>query len=50
MDRAAHRRFTAYLTQAETFYLSAQDMPPESRPLVAYYFVLNLSKRVPHMR
>jgi len=32
------------LTQAETFYLSAQDMPPESRPLVAYYFVLNLTR------
>lgn len=44
IDRAAHRRICAYLTQAETFYLSAQDMPPESRPLVAYYFVLNLTK------
>lgn len=44
IDRAAHRRITAYLTQAETFYLSAQNMPPESRPLVAYYFVLNLTK------
>ena len=44
VDDAAHRRFVAYLTQAETFYLSAQEMPPESRPLVAYYFVLNLTK------
>lgn len=44
IDPAAHRRINAYLTQAETFYLSAQDMPPESRPLVAYYFVLNLTK------
>jgi hypothetical protein len=44
IDGAAHRRINAYLTQAETFYLSAQDMPPESRPLVAYYFVLNLTK------
>lgn len=41
---AAHKRFVAYLTQAETFYLAAQDMVPESRPLVAYYFVLNLTK------
>src|SRR6266508_3657699 len=44
IDATAHRRMNAYLTQAETFYLSAQDMPPESRPLVAYYFVLNLTK------
>jgi len=44
VDKYAHRRINAYLTQAETFYLSAHDMPPESRPLVAYYFVLNLTK------
>ena|ERR1035437_4977138 len=44
LDELAHRRLGAYLTQAETFYLSAQDMHPESRPLVAYYFVLNLTK------
>lgn len=44
LDSSAHRRFSAYLSQAETFFLSAQDMPPESRPLIAYYFVLNLTK------
>jgi hypothetical protein len=43
-DGAAHRRFIAYVTQAESFYLSAEGMAPESRPLVAYYFVLNLTK------
>jgi hypothetical protein len=43
-NEAAHRRFVAYLTQAETFYMAAQDMVPESRPLVAYYFLLNLTK------
>lgn len=44
LDDAAHRRIQSYLAQAETFYLSAQNMHPESRPLVAYYFVLNLTK------
>lgn len=43
-DRAAHRRFAAFVGQAEAFYLSAQGMPPESRPLVAYYSALNLTK------
>jgi hypothetical protein len=44
MDDAAFRRFVSYLTQSETFYLSAETMAPESRPLVAYYFFLNLTK------
>jgi hypothetical protein len=44
IDAPAFRRFTAYLSQAETYYLSAQNMPPESRPLVAYYLSLNLTK------
>jgi YaaC-like Protein len=39
-----HRRFAAYVSQAETFYLSAESMRPESRPLLAYYFALNLTK------
>jgi hypothetical protein len=30
--------------QAEAFYLSAESMPAESRPLVAYYSILNLTK------
>lgn len=44
IDDKAFQRFSAYLSQAETFYLSAETMPPESRPLVAYYFFLNLTK------
>jgi YaaC-like Protein len=44
VNEAAHRRVVAYLTQAETFYMAAQDLAPESRPLVAYYFFLNLTK------
>ena len=44
IDNAAFRRISAYLTQAEAYYLSADAMSPESRPLVAYYFVLNLTK------
>ncbi len=43
-DRAAWRRFSAFVSQAEAFYLSAETMPAESKPLVAYYFVLNLTK------
>lgn len=43
-DTRVWRRFSAFLSQAETFYLSAEGMPAESRPLVAYYFALNLSK------
>lgn len=46
IDADAFRRFAAYLSQAETFYLSADRMAPESRPLVAYYFMLNMSKAV----
>jgi hypothetical protein len=36
--------FCAYLRQAETYYSTAQAMPAESRPLVAYYCLLNLTK------
>lgn len=44
LDGKAFQRLVAYLNQAETYYLSAETMPPESRPLVAYYFFLNLTK------
>lgn len=44
MDGGTHRRFAAYVLQAEAFYLSAEGMRPESRPLMAYYFALNLTK------
>lgn len=44
VDSAAHARFSAFISQAEAFYLSAEGMPAESRPLVAYYFALNLAK------
>jgi hypothetical protein len=44
VDGAAHARFSAFISQAEAFYISAEGMPAESRPLVAYYFALNLTK------
>jgi hypothetical protein len=44
VDSAAHARFSAFVTQAEAFYISAEGMPAESRPLVADYSALNLAK------
>ena len=43
-DTAAFRRVAAYLAQAESYYLAAEGMAPVSRPLVAYYFFLNVTK------
>ena len=43
-DDKAFRRFAAFVSQAEIFYRSAETLAPESRPLVAYYAVLNLAK------
>jgi YaaC-like protein len=42
--RPVFAHFCAYLHQAETYYSTAQGMPAESRPLVAYYCLLNLTK------
>ena len=36
-------RFRAFVGQAEAYYHAALQMAPESRPLVAYYFALNLA-------
>lgn len=41
---AALRRFSAYLGQARSFYVAAAGMDVLSRPLAAYYSLLNLSK------
>jgi hypothetical protein len=43
-DAKAFRRFAAFVSQAEIFYGSAETLAPESRPLVAYYAILNLAK------
>jgi hypothetical protein len=37
-------RFSAYLTQARSFYFATQGMDIRSRPLTGYYAMLNLSK------
>lgn len=44
IDDKAFRRFAAFVSQAEIFYGSAETLAPESRPLVAYYSILNLAK------
>lgn len=38
------RRFAAYLGQARSFYVAASEMAVLSRPLAAYYALLNLAK------
>ena len=43
-DDRAFGRFAAFISQAEIFYGSAESMAAESRPLVAYYAILNLAK------
>jgi hypothetical protein len=37
-------RFSAYITQARSFYFAAEGMDIRSRPLTGYYALLNLSK------
>lgn len=43
-NAAAKRRFTAYLGQARSFYVASAGIDLLSRPLSAYYAVLNLAK------
>jgi hypothetical protein len=40
----ALQRVKAYLVQAQAFFYAAHSLSPESRPLPAYYFLLNLTK------
>src|ERR1700674_5238420 len=44
LDADAFHRVSTYLHQAEAFYLSSMQTQPESRPLAAYYAILNLCK------
>ena len=44
LDSKAHRRFIAYVNQAKDYYGATAGTSPVSKPLPAYYFVLNLTK------
>jgi hypothetical protein len=43
-DDRAQRRFSAYVGQARSFYLASIGLDVLSRPLLAYYAILNLAK------
>lgn len=43
-DERAQRRFSAYVGQARSFYLATIGIDVLSRPLLAYYAILNLAK------
>jgi len=40
----AQRRFSAYVAQARQYYQACLDVEPVSKPLLGYYFALNLTK------
>ncbi|MCP4308843.1 MAG: hypothetical protein GY788_29000 [bacterium] len=44
LDGEARRRFIAYVDQAREYYLAVPEVSPVAKPLLGYYFVLNLTK------
>lgn len=44
MDAEARRRFVAYVDQAHEYYIAVSGVSPVAKPLLAYYFALNLTK------
>ena len=44
IDASARMRFTAYIEQAKEYYSAVAGMEPAAKPLIAYYFTLNLTK------
>lgn len=44
LARRDARRFTAFIAQAKQYYSAVGDVEPVAKPLLAYYFALNLSK------
>lgn len=44
LDAEGRRRFIAYVTQAKEYYEATAGVSAVSKPLLAYYFVLNLTK------
>lgn len=44
LSPAAQRRFAAYVRQARAYYGAIRDLDPVAKPLLGYYFALNLAK------
>lgn len=44
LDAQARLRFRVYVAQAKEYYSGLADVDPVAKPLLAYYFVLNLTK------
>lgn len=44
LDPEARRRFIAYVDQAREYYLAVPNVSSVAKPLLAYYFALNLTK------
>jgi hypothetical protein len=44
IDENAHRRFAAFVRQAQQYYAAVGPLDPVAKPLIAYYFALNLTK------
>ena len=44
LSPSAQRRFAAYVRQARAYYGAIRDLDPVAKPLLGYYFALNLTK------
>jgi len=44
IDQNGHRRFAAFVRQAQQYYAAVGPLDPVGKPLIAYYFALNLTK------
>lgn len=44
LDGSARRRFSAYVAQAREYYSTLVGVDPVAKPLIAYYFGLNVTK------
>lgn len=44
IDPRAHARFAAFVRQAQQYYAAVGPLDPVAKPLIAYYFALNLTK------
>jgi hypothetical protein len=44
LDQGARKRVAAFIAQAHAYYTALPDLPVVAKPLVGYYFALNLTK------
>jgi hypothetical protein len=44
LDRAARKRYTAFIGQARQYFQATKSIEPIAKPLLGYYFALNLTK------